>query len=199
MTTSDGAGEGSDLLTVPADYARTDPAGPAFARGPWRPSGHGYAAAVPRRPVVLSLLACSVLGLAGCSDGGVKQANAYVGAVNAAQGRFAATSERLLADIVPDDVPVENGAALSRFYGAVDGFADELRAIQPPAAVRTLHDRLISAIVRFGGELRRAGRGITSGSASRILTGQERLAAATAAVGKRINATIAAINTALQR
>lgn len=145
------------------------------------------------------LLAALAVLAGGCADGKVKEANEYVGKVNAAQGRFARTSERLLAEIKPADAPVRNGKALQRFYGAVDGLVAELRRIDPPARVRALHERLIGAMVRFGDDLRAAGKAITSGNASRILSGQERLANATASVARRINGTITAINTALKR
>jgi hypothetical protein len=152
---------------------------------------------VPRRLLTPGLLLLAV-ALGGCADGDVKEANAYVGAVNAAQGRFAATSETLLARIAPDDAPARNRAALTRFYGAVDGLVTELRRIEPPGRVRTLHGRLIAAVVRFGADLRAAGAAITSRSASRVLRGQERLARATSTVARRINATIGDINAALE-
>jgi hypothetical protein len=138
------------------------------------------------------------VGLGGCADGKVREANDYVGAVNAAQSRFAATSEKLLRDIAPDDRRAHNRAALGRFYGAVDGFVTALRRIDPPARVRALHARMIAAIVRFGADLRAAGAAITSGRASRILGGQERLARATSSVARRINSTIGEINAALR-
>lgn len=151
----------------------------------------------PVRRLAPLLLAAVLLG--GCADGRVKEANRYVGQVNAAQTRFAQTSQRLLGEISPGGRPARNRAALGRFYGAVDGFVGRLRSIDPPARVRSLHGRLIAAMVRFGSELRAAGTALTSGNASRVLDGQERLAAATAAVARRINATVTAINAALER
>lgn len=153
---------------------------------------------VVRVLVLLALAGVLAAAAGGCANGRVDEANHYVAAVNAAQTRFAATSERLLRSIAPDDRPARNRAALSRFYRAVDGFVAELRGIAAPDRVRALHARLVAAIVRFGRDLRAAGAGITSGSASRILTGQERLAAATSAVARRINATIAEINKVLR-
>ena len=152
-----------------------------------------------RRLPLLLLVPLLAAALGGCADGKVREANDYVGAVNAAQGRFAATSERLLREIAPDDRPAKNGAALSRFYSAVDGFVDDLRGIDPPPRVAALHRRLIAAVSRFGTDLRTAGAAITSRSASRILRGQEQLASATSGVAQRINSTIGAINQALKR
>jgi hypothetical protein len=149
----------------------------------------------------LSLLAVAALlagAIGGCADGKVKEANAYVNAVNAAQGGFAKTSERLLAAITPDSAAKQDRAVLTRFYTAVDRFVEQLRAIAPPARVRALHEKLTAAMVRFGTSLRTAGSDITSGKAGRIAGGQQQLASATASVSKTINATVAAINAALK-
>jgi hypothetical protein len=153
---------------------------------------------VLRRLGLVLLVLLVPVALGGCADGKVKEANAYVGAVNDAQARFAASSERLLAQIKPDDPSHKERVALTDFYGAVDKLVSELRAIAPPAKVKALHERLIGSMVRFGARLRSAGTAITSGDASRILAGQEQLAAASAGVSRSINSTIQAINDALK-
>jgi hypothetical protein len=145
--------------------------------------------------VVMALLAGAA---GGCADGKVKEANAYVSAVNEAQSGFAATSDRLLGEITPESPSKRDRAVLARFYAAVDRFVAQLRAIDPPARVKSLHERLTAAMIGFGTSLRSAGADITSGRAGRILDGQQELVAATAGVAKTINATIAAINTALK-
>ena len=155
---------------------------------------------MPRRLVALLLAASAAAALGGCADGKVKEANDYVNAVNAAQTRFARTSEQLLREVDPaDDRPGHNRAALAKFYGAVDGFVAELRRIEPPARVASQHERLIGAVVAFGGRLRSAGAAITSNDASRVLSGQERLAKATSTVSRQLNASVSAINDALQK
>ena len=149
------------------------------------------------------LLPIAIAGLlgamaAGCGNGEVREANDYVAAVNTAQSRFAATSERLLGEIRPEDGAARNRAVLRRFSTAVDGLVAELRGIDPPGRVRALHDRMVGAMVRFGKDVRAAGAAITSGRPTRILRGEERLASATSGVARRINATIAEINAALR-
>ncbi|MFL5844536.1 MAG: hypothetical protein ACJ762_07570 [Solirubrobacteraceae bacterium] len=145
--------------------------------------------------MVLALLAG---GAGGCADGEVKEANSYVAAVNDAQQAFATRSEELRDKVDVTQPGSQGRAALRDFYAAVDDFAGRLRAIDPPAAVRSLHEKLIGSIVRFGTSLRKAGSDIGSGNAGRILDGQEELSNATASVGRSINATIAAINDALR-
>lgn len=143
-------------------------------------------------------VALLVATLGGCANGKVKEANAYVNAVNQAQTGFAATTEQLLTQLSPDQSVKRDTVLLERFYAAVDRFIARLRAIKPPARVRALHDHLVSAMVRFGASLRSAGAAIKSKDASRILDGQQQLAAATTGMTHAINTTVAAINAALK-
>lgn len=152
---------------------------------------------MPRRSALLVLSVLLALGVGGCADGEVKEANRYVGAVNDAQQRFAAESQRLLSDLAPEDPAAAKRKVLDRIYRVVDGFVEQLRAIEPPARVRVYHERLVSAGVRFGDRLRSAGSALTSGNASRILFGQERIAAAGTGMSRTVNETIAAINAEL--
>lgn len=152
---------------------------------------------MPRRLLVLALPALLALGVGGCADGETKTANAYVASVNEAQERFAAESQRLLAGLAPEDPAGIDRVALARIYGVVDRFVEELRGIEPPASVKAFHERLIAAGVRFGDRLRSAGAALTSDNASRILDGQERLAAAGAGMARSVNEAIKAINAEL--
>jgi predicted phage tail protein len=153
---------------------------------------------VHRRLISLAITALAAGLVGGCASGKVREANDYVKAVNAAQTTFAQTSNRLRVAIAPDNTKAQNQVVLQRFYGAVDVFVARLRAITPPARVRALHDRLITAMVRFGASLRSAGAGMTSKSASRILDGQAQLATATADASRAIDTTIAQINRSLR-
>jgi hypothetical protein len=154
---------------------------------------------VPSRRLLLIVLAL-VAGVAGgCADGKVKEANAYVSAVNDAQSTFATASDKLITEITPDSSRKHDVAVLERFYAAVDTFVARLRQIKPPARVRSLHDKLTRAMVRFGTDLRAAGADIVSGNAGRILDGQAKLGAATRDVSQAINSTVADINAALKR
>jgi hypothetical protein len=148
--------------------------------------------------VLVLLAAVAVIAIGGCANGRVKEANAYVTAVNRAQTTFTAASDRLAAAIEPGAGGDAPRRRLRRYYGTVDAFVARLRAIPAPQRVRALHARLIASVERFGASLRSAGAGLTSGDASRILDGQQELAAAMAAVGLSINTTVAAINKQLR-
>ena len=150
------------------------------------------------RRLLLIVLALAAGVAGGCSDGKVKEANTYVNAVNDAQGAFATTSDKLITEITPDSSRKHDSQVLQRFYAAVDTFVARLRQIKPPTRVRALHQKLTSAMVKFGTDLRAAGADITSGNAGRILDGQQRLGAATRTVSSAINTTVAQINDALK-
>jgi hypothetical protein len=150
-----------------------------------------------RMPVPAAALLVVAALLGGCASGKVKEANDYVDAVNKAQTSFAATSERLLTKITPGSSGATDRATLRTFYAAVDSFVARLRRIKPPVRVTALHAKLIAAMQSFGTNLRAAGAAIVSGNATRILDGQQRLAAATSNVSRTINTTVSAINAAL--
>lgn len=152
---------------------------------------------MPRRRAGLLVLALLALGVGGCADGEVKEANAYVNAVNQAQERFSAESRRLITKLAPEDPGGAKQVVLDQIYEVVDGFVFELQAVDPPARVKAFHERLVAAGVRFGDRLRSAGAALTSGDASRILDGQERLAAAGTGMSRSVNEAIAAINNEL--
>ena len=150
-----------------------------------------------RITTLLALVALTGVA-AGCGDEKVKQANAYVNAVNAAQSKFASTSNDLVGRITPNSSRKHDDAVLKQFYAAVDTFVRQLRAIQPPASVQALHTKLTNSLVSFGVSLRSAGKDLTSDNAGRILDGQSKLAVATQKVTRSINSTVAEINTALK-
>lgn len=155
-----------------------------------------------RRLAVLLLVVIAALAGGGCSSGRVRAANDYVAAVNRAQTAFSVASGRLAMQIGPDtaeNAHHEVNRRLARYYAVVDRFVAQLRAIRAPAKVQALHSRLTAAIVSFGRSLRRAGAGLTSGDAGRILDGQDRLGKATAAVRQAIDGTVAQINATLKR
>lgn len=151
---------------------------------------------VRRLPVLLAALGAVAIG--GCAGGDAEESNRYVAAVNDAQSAFSSTSQRLQQEIEPGAADGSRGA-FTAFYAAVDEFVAELRRIEPPTGVRALHERLIATMVRFGTDLRSAGRKISSENAGSILDGQEELAEASGEVARELNSTIEAINTTLQQ
>ena len=147
------------------------------------------------RPTLPALL-CGLVLIAGCG-GDSEENNAYVDDVNAAQVEFADNVARLSREITEDSSPREDRATLDRFEGAIDGVVDDLRRIDPPDVVDAEHDRLVAAMNGFGTEVEEATDALRDPTRSRIERAQRTLAQATAAVDRRINAAITAINSKL--
>ena len=145
------------------------------------------------RPTLPALL-CGLVLLAGCG-GDSEESNAYVDDVNAAQMEFADNVARLSREITRESSPREDRRTLDRFEGAIDGVVDDLRRIDPPDVVDAEHDRLIAAMNGFGTEVEEATAALRDPTRGRIA--QRTLAQATAAVDRRINAAITAINSKL--
>ena len=152
----------------------------------------------PARVLLAALLVAGLLS--GCGGGGkVKEANRYVDAVNRAQTHFATTIDQLSKRITPKSTPTEDRATLQGFEAAVDRVVSELRAIRPPDRVKALHAKLVALLTTFRDQVDRSRTDLTKGTATALIAAQEGLAKATADVSSGINATVAQINTALDK
>jgi hypothetical protein len=152
----------------------------------------------PARVLLATLLVAGLLS--GCGGGGkVKEANRYVDAVNRAQTHFADTIDQLSKRITPQSTPAEDRTTLQGFDDAVDRVVGELRAIRPPDGVTALHTKLVALLTAFRGQVDRSRADLTKGTATALIAAQEGLAKATADVSSGINATVAQINTALNK
>jgi hypothetical protein len=133
----------------------------------------------------------------GCSND-VDERNDYVAAVNRAQTDFRSTFERLGEQITATSSPAQDRRTLQGFSDAVDRAVTRLRRVQPPAEVRRLHRRLITAIETYGREIDKARAAFRSTSTARIIAAQTQLISAITAVSGQINRTISQINQALK-
>lgn len=150
-----------------------------------------------RYPLLIALaLAAAVAG--GCADGKVKEVNAYVHALNAAQASFTKTSDALFRSFQPSADTKRNRTMLQRASAVVDTLTAELRRIKPPTQVQTLHRRLITTTMTFGSSLRRVEAAAASGNVGDILDAQQDLPAAVSTFSKSFDATLTEINDALR-
>lgn len=147
-----------------------------------------------------SLLAAIVLSsvLLACGGDDVEEGNAYVAAVNTAQTSFAQTFDRLQAQITTKTSADEDAKTLARFEGAIADVVADLKAVQPPEAVKALHGQLIAAIEGYGTTIEQARQAFASDSANEVLAARTQLSTDVAATSTRINQTIDAINTKLR-
>jgi hypothetical protein len=148
---------------------------------------------------LLPLLAAVAIGAvaAGCGTD-TKAANDYVDAVNRAQNDFARTFDRLSSQITSTSSPEQDQRTLEGFRRAVDKVVGDLRAVQAPDKVTTLHDRLIAEISSYGEEIDKAKSAFVNGSPKQILKAQTDLYSAVTRVSGQINRTIDAINKKLR-
>src|SRR3954453_5885588 len=148
------------------------------------------------RRTCAALAAALLVGLWGCGDAAEK--NAYVRALNRAQSGLAQRFEGLQTHITATSTPQQDQRTLAGYESAVREAVARLRAVEPPEGLDDLHRRFIDDIADYGTEVRRARQKLESGRPDDALAAQRRLTTAVARIGTRINATIKAINAALQ-
>lgn len=149
---------------------------------------------------VASLLVAALLGLGlvACGGDDVEESNAYVQAVNTAQTSFAQTFDKLQSQITTQSSAKQDSATLGEFEGAIAAVVKDLRAVEPPGAVTTLHEQLISAIEGYGTTIKEARKAFQSDDASKVLAARTQLSTDVASTSTRINQTIDAINRKLR-
>jgi hypothetical protein len=154
---------------------------------------------VPARVAPAAVLLLALVLLTGCGGNDkVKEANAYVAAVNRAQTRFAGTIQRVGNGIGGTAGTKATAATVTKLSAAVDRVVAELKAVPAPGRVAALHHDLVGEISGFGTSLRRARRGFASKDPVAILEERQRLIGTAQRVMTQINTTIARINRSLR-
>jgi hypothetical protein len=141
------------------------------------------------------LAAALVLSLAAAGCGGdTESGNRYVTAVNKAQTDFVAIVDDAESRQSQDSSDSETAAQLEAIRTAAAKVVRELRAIEPPAEVKTLHASLVreaqSLVTAFG----KAADAYRSADPSRILSAKVDLNNDVSSVNTQLNATIQALN-----
>jgi len=151
----------------------------------------------PLRPLTLIATVLLALALGGCGND-VGKSNTYVDAVNKAQNDFAVTFDRLNGSITSTSTPAQDRKTLGRFQAAVADVTGRLSAVEPPAAVATLHKQLIREISGYGKEVEKARKAFASTDPQKVIAAQTDLVTAVTSVASRINTTIDQINKKLR-
>jgi hypothetical protein len=152
----------------------------------------------PLRAAATAALAAVALAAPGCTDADSDAANGYVRAVNAAQGEFKQTFDRLATDITPTSTPQQDRRTLAAFQAAVDRTVRRLRGVRPPQGVSALHDRLIATIGGYSDHIATARRAFATREPRRIIEAQGRLVGAVERTSAAVNRTIDRINARLR-
>ncbi|WP_372788674.1 hypothetical protein [Paraconexibacter sp.] len=152
-----------------------------------------------------TLLRCACLAaltlavaLAGCGGDDVEASNAYVDAVNTAQNDFARTFDTLQTQITAQSSAAQDRKTLEQFGDAIDAVVRDLKAVETPAKVQSLHDQLIDAIAGYGKTIASARKAFASDDPAEVLAARTQLSTDVAATSSRINRTIDAINRKLR-
>ncbi|WP_027007765.1 hypothetical protein [Conexibacter woesei] len=138
-----------------------------------------------------------VAALAGCgssSDGASGARADYVKALNSAQSGLASRFTKLGEKITPTSSAKQDRATLGAYETVVDSTVSQLRAIDPPTGLETLHRRFTAQLAGYGSAVRTARARITGDDPRAILAAQGDLQASLQRTGRQLNATIEAIN-----
>ena len=132
------------------------------------------------------------LAVAGCgSDDGRGD---YVKALNQAQAQLRQRFTKLGSRITPTSTPKQDQRTLAAYEDVVHSTVNDLRAVDPPGGLDTLHQRFVAELAGYGTAVRDARQRLDSDNPRTILAAQSRLKASLARTGQQLNAAINAIN-----
>ena len=151
------------------------------------------AAAMPARAAAFVLVLA--LAAAGCGSSSGGGHGAYVKALNQAQTGLQQRFSQLGEKVTATSTPAQDRRTLAAYQRAVTTTVDDLRAIDPPSGFEGLHRQFVGEVADFGSALRQARARIANGDALAARTGVKTAAEQT---GRRVNATIEAINKKLE-
>jgi hypothetical protein len=150
------------------------------------------------RAAVLLVAVLALAGVTGCF-GGNSDENAYVDQVNKVHNDFASSVAKALSS-APSQL---NGKAeaiqdLGGLETAIDKLIADLKAVDPPAKVESLHHELISEMQQFHVQVKKAVASLTSSDPQVIVAAQAQVATEAGQFGTTIRKTISGINDKLQ-
>jgi hypothetical protein len=147
---------------------------------------------MPARAAAIALvLALAAAGCGSSSDGHADYAKALNQAQTGLQRRFAQLGDK----VTPTSTPVQDRRTLAAYQTAVSATVHDLRQIEPPSGFEALHRQFVGEVSDFGTALRQARVRIAAGNA---LQARTTVKAAADQTGRRVDATIEAINKKLE-
>lgn len=151
------------------------------------------------RAALVCVAALALVAGAGCG-GDTKEANDYVSAVNKVQSDFANSIQK--AGGARGSKSSDPTAAAKQTFGdlntAIHKVVSDLKAVDPPDEVKTLHNDLVSEMSEFQRQVKAAGESLSASDPHTIATAQSKFAASASSLGTRISKTIDEINAKLQ-
>jgi hypothetical protein len=150
------------------------------------------------RAAVLLAVVAALVGCGSSSDGAAKANADYVRALNAAQSGLAQKFTKLGEKITPTSSAKQDQATLAAYESVVDTTVRQLRALDPPSGLASLHRRFVAQLADYGSAVRTARTRIAGSDPRAILAAQGDLQASLQRTGRQLNATIDAINKTLK-
>jgi len=146
------------------------------------------------RMVVVTATVLSLVVVAGCGSD-TKASNDYVKAINKVQTDFVNNVQK--AGSAPSTGSDPLAAAKKTFTNleaAIGKVISDLQGVTPPDKVKALHNRLISEMDEFKGDVKTAGDSLSSKDPTKIATAQTKFASDASSLGTKIDKTISDIN-----
>jgi hypothetical protein len=154
--------------------------------------------AAPLRSAVLLVAVLALAGATGCS-GSNSDENAYVDQLNKVQNDFASSVAKALSSEPSQlDGKAQAIQSLGGLETAMDKLIADLKVVDPPSKVESLHHELISEMQRFHVHVQDAVASLTSSDPQVIVDAQAQVATEAGQFGTTIRKTISGINDKLQ-
>jgi hypothetical protein len=153
----------------------------------------------PVRTAILCLAALLLVAGAGCGGSDTGSTNEYVSAVNKVQTDFANNVQKV-GSSTPSGSDATAGAkqTFADLQTAIGKAVSDLKSVQAPDKVKSLHNDLISELEQFKSQVTEAGNSLNSKDPQAITKAQSKFAASASTLGTRISQTINEINKKLQ-
>jgi hypothetical protein len=150
------------------------------------------------RAAVLLVAVLALAGATGCG-GSNSDENAYVDQLNKVQNDFASSVAKALSS-EPSRLDAKAHAIQSfdSLETAIDKLIVDLKAVDPPAKVESLHNELLSEMQQFQVQVKKAAASLSSSDPEAILAAQAQFATEAGQLGTKIRKTISGINDKLK-
>jgi hypothetical protein len=142
----------------------------------------------------LSATVLLAVALTGCGGKSHNAANSYALAVSQTQFQFADEFDKATTQLLTSSNPATDAKALRAAAAAVTGDVRTMRQIDPPAAVRSLHQKLITLLDGYGATVRRAATLVASGHPGAFVKAKDLLTTSSAQIKNRFDSLITQIN-----
>ena len=152
------------------------------------------------RAAVICAASLSLVAAAGCGGSDTQSSNDYVAALNKVQTDLVANVQKV--GSTPSggssDPVASAKQTFSKLESAIKQGVTDLKGVQAPDKVKSLHNELIAEVQQFGDQVKAAGDSLNSKDPTAIVTAQTKFATSATTLQTKISRTIDAINKKLQ-